>query len=463
MKRIIYSFVVDRGSKFPYQAWHLAHSLVTHCGAPRADIHIQCTPEADAEARQLFKDAGFSTHTLTPFGDKKYCNKLAQIENLPGAEANAIVLLDTDTIAVGDLRTWIDSKTVRAKIVDFANPPIDTLREIAGLAQLQPGDVCRTDAGEADTFVGNCNGGMYVIPGHLAEQLSEEWKRWANWLFAHPEPLRRVNREIHVDQVSFWMALRATGMPFEPAPSNMNYFTHANAARQYMDRDRPIALIHYHDKLNVLGKLDTIAGLPREAEDAIARANAQIGANFNNRLFWEFRYDHFPARGSGVGSRGENLAYKRDLLRRNGVESAASILDIGCGDLEVIKPLKLRGYTGIDMSPLAIQRGKEIFPNATFVLRLQPNVPAADFVLCFEVLIHQRDIADYRKIISFTAERTEQTLLISGYAADSDAIRNNSMIFFHEALADSLASTGRFRSITEIGHHTDVVIYRCDV
>jgi hypothetical protein len=37
------------------------------------------------------------------------------------------------------------------------------------------------------------------------------------------------------------------------------------------------------------------------------------------------------------------------------------------------------------------------------------------------------------------------------------------MVFFHEPLADSLAETGRFKSISEIGRHTDVVIYRCDV
>ncbi|MBK8545810.1 MAG: class I SAM-dependent methyltransferase [Caulobacteraceae bacterium] len=158
------------------------------------------------------------------------------------------------------------------------------------------------------------------------------------------------------------MALRATGLPFELAPSNAKPFTHVTADRRYMEHDCPIALLHYHDKLNVLGKLDALAGLGAEAESAIARANAQIGANFNNRLFWEFRYDHFPERGSGVGSRGDNLIYKRDLLRANGIEDAASVLDIGCGDLEVIKPLSLRGYTGVDMSPLAIQRGKEIFP-----------------------------------------------------------------------------------------------------
>ena len=37
------------------------------------------------------------------------------------------------------------------------------------------------------------------------------------------------------------------------------------------------------------------------------------------------------------------------------------------------------------------------------------------------------------------------------------------MLFFHEPLSESFAKTGRFNSIREIGRHTDVVIYRCDV
>ena len=33
------------------------------------------------------------------------------------------------------------------------------------------------------------------------------------------------------------------------------------------------------------------------------RANQQIGKGSDNRVFWEMRYQGFPERGSGVGSR----------------------------------------------------------------------------------------------------------------------------------------------------------------
>lgn len=463
MNRVLYSFVVDRGATFPYQAWNLAHSLVRFWLADVGDIFVQFTPNADKHARAVFEEADFSTRALTPFGDGKYCNKLAQIENLPCEQADAVVLLDTDTIAVADLRTWVSDQTIRAKIVDFPNPPLATLQEVAALADLDGGEIGPTDSGEGESFVGNCNGGFYAIPAAFAPRLGAEWRRWANWLLAHPEPLRRVGREIHVDQVSFWLALRSTRMPFAPAPANANYFTHSASPHTSLDAAHPIALLHYHDKLDVLGKLECEPGLSIDAKTAIDRANEQIGQHFDNRLFWPLRYEQFPERGSGVGSRGENLLYKRQLLLENGIEDAETVLDIGCGDLEVVKPLKLRNYIGVDTAPLAIERGREIFPHARFILGLAPETPSADIVLCFEVLIHQHDLNAYRRVVTFAAERARHTLIISGYAASTPEIARNSMIVFHEPLAETLAKTGRFSSITEIGRHTDVTIYRCDV
>jgi hypothetical protein len=84
-------------------------------------------------------------------------------------------------------------------------------------------------------------------------------------------------------------------------------------------------------------------------------------------------------------------------------------------------------------------------------------------VLCFEVLIHQYDLAEYQNIVRFVAGRARQTLIVSGYENNTASIKGNAMLFFHEPLSKGLAKIGRFNSIREIGRHTDVVIYRCDV
>ncbi|MBS0385737.1 MAG: hypothetical protein JSS00_10370, partial [Proteobacteria bacterium] len=435
--RVAYSFVVDAGARFAYQAWHLAHSLVHFCKAAPSEIHIQCTPEADQESRRLFLAAGFQTHTITPFGDGRYCNKIAQFDALAGLDYDIFVLLDTDTIATGDLRPWLTKQAVLAKTVDAANPPITTLDEIVTKAGLRAArERCPPDNGIAETYLGNCNGGFYSIPRVHLEMVCREWRRWALWLLDHSGPLRRAGATIHVDQVSFWLALQSSQAPFRAAPSNLNYFVHMDAPHIYHDAGCDIALLHYHNHtLNVVGLIEPKIALAPTAADAVRRANSLIGLHFNNTLFWNYRYAHHPERGSGLGSRGDNLAYKQLLLRVEGAESARTILDVGCGDLEVVKGLELRDYTGVDVSPLAIERAPMVLPNGKFYLGLREDLAAADMVLCFEVLIHQTTMSAYRRVIDYACQRTGRTLLISGYDESSLSIEANSMVHFHEPLS----------------------------
>ncbi|MGQ0444399.1 MAG: class I SAM-dependent methyltransferase [Beijerinckiaceae bacterium] len=458
---------MDDDPRYTYQAWHLARSLMEHCGAGPSVIHVQCTPEVDARRRRLFGDLGCTVHEIQRFGDGRFCNKLNQLDSFRGLDFDLVVLLDTDTIATADLRPFLSDTEILGKIVDAANPPIAILQEIAAASGLQKQPmVCRVDHGGAkETFYGNCNGGFYSVPRRLCEILSAEWRRWALWLLANNEPLRRAGRAIrHVDQVSFWLAIQHANLPFKAAPSNVNYFSHFDAKHEYFDATLPIALLHYHAcSLNVLGLLEAPAGLPAAGHDAVARANAQIGKGFDNRVFWEMRYRHFPERGSGVGSRGDNLLYKRQLLKEQGVETASSVLDVGCGDLEVVKALAIASYVGVDQSQETLTIARNARPDWVFELAPCADVPAAGMVLCLEVLIHQETEDAYRALIDFLANKTLGTLLASGFPANEEAIEKNPMIFFYEPLENSLRRTGRFSSIKQIGAHTNVTIYRCDV
>jgi len=53
-------------------------------------------------------------------------------------------------------------------------------------------------------------------------------------------------------------------------------------------------------------------------------------------------------------------------------------------------------------------------------------------------------------------------LLVSGYEEETDSIRRKPMLFYYEPLSVSLERTGRFQSIRVVGHHSDVVIFRCE-
>ena len=460
----IYSFIVDAGARFPYQAWHLAHSLIRHCGANLRDIHVQFTPEVDARTKAIFTDAGFITHAIERFGDGQYCNKLNQIDGLTPYPFDVAILLDTDTIAVSDLRPWISTQEITGKIVDAENPSLSVLREVATAAGVTPGEPVPTDNGIGSTFEGNCNGGMYAIPREFCKPFSLHWKRETLWLLDKNDALLRAGKTEHADQVGFWLALRRTGFPFKRTAANANYFVHVDSAHIYLAPTEPISLLHYHNStLNVLGAIDPPHQSLSDATKAIAIANAEMAHSFNNELFWNYRYEFWPERGSGIGSRGENLAYKRQILTDADIASASSVLDIGCGDMEVIRDFHLHQYIGLDISPVALARGREIFPHGHFSLGLPPDLTRAEIVLCFEVLIHQQSRGDYEELIAYAASHTEKSLIISGYERETDAIRLNPMVFFHEPLSQSLQRTGRFASIEKIGAHTDVTIYRCNV
>ena len=460
--KVIYSFVVDQNPVFAYQAWHLAKSLRSHCAARPEEIHVQFTQNVTPEVIEVFSAEGYRTHAISTFGDAKWCNKLSQLPNLFAEDCDYILLLDTDMIAVADLRSFISGDCVQGKIVDCPNPSLATLRELyARAGGTSEPRLIATETENAQTFLGNANGGLYIVPAPLARHFSEEWRRWAEWLLANDEPLRREGKSGHVDQISVAFAVQLSGVPFSHAPSNVNYFIHFRGAHRYLDYDRPIALLHYHTAaMNVLGLIDPPIQLDEAETAAVAEANRLISSNFQNTLFWSYRYATHPERGSGLGSRGENLTYKRTLLKTHGVESAQSVLDVGCGDLEVLRELEIHNYLGLDVSQEALNKARAARPDWRFaILQAQP-VEQSDMVICFEVLIHQSTREDYDKLLTFLVEHTGRTLIVSGYERKDDP---RHMVHFYEPLSFSLARSKRFHSIQAIGAHTDVTVFRCDV
>jgi hypothetical protein len=235
---------------------------------------VQCLPEVNARRRRLFGEFGCHLHEIARFGDGRYCNKLNQLENLRELAFDRVVLLDTDMIATSDLRPFWAA--LQAKVVDRAKPPLATLEAIAAAAGPSKWPaVCEVDASGDLTFETHCSGGFYSIPKELCAELSERWRRWALWLLANMDPPRRVGRENHVDQISFWLAVQHGGLPFKAAPSNVNYYIHFDGAHGYFDDTQQIALLHYHSStLNVLGLLEPQAHLDAAAQAAVAKARA---------------------------------------------------------------------------------------------------------------------------------------------------------------------------------------------
>jgi len=278
----IYSFIVDVDQRFFEMGWYLAQSLIQHCAALPDQVHIHVTANVPKEITEVFHDQGFSIHKIDRYLDGKWANKLQQLpvllkEVTDLASIDRIVLLDTDTMVIDDLRPFLTQK-IQAKVVDCANPSLECLIDIFREAQIDLKEISRVqvDATDEYTLSTNCNGGFYSIPTALAAEFSNLWRLSAEWLSA-PDRLQflaRANKTQHLDQVSACIALSRMIQHFENAPSNINFFTHMNGLHRYLDNSRPIALLHYHQLHD--GQLLTRSDSSSLERKVIEMANAQI-------------------------------------------------------------------------------------------------------------------------------------------------------------------------------------------
>jgi SAM-dependent methyltransferase len=182
--------------------------------------------------------------------------------------------------------------------------------------------------------------------------------------------------------------------------------------------------------------------------------------SFENRQFWNARYIEEPDKGSGPGSRGQNIRLKGELIRST-IESygITSVLDIGCGDLATLETLDIDHYVGLDISDVIIERNRTFRPEWQFICAdltgaYQPS--PADLVLCFDVLIHQKTRQAYEAVLSKALSAAQRVALISGYSHPA----HGSKVFFHEPIAASLERLSPQSTITRVAEYRATDVFR---
>jgi 2-polyprenyl-3-methyl-5-hydroxy-6-metoxy-1,4-benzoquinol methylase len=455
-----YSCVVDVNPKFHYQSWLLVHSLIEMANVSPQNIWIHYIVGVDVTFLEKLRSLGVQLKEIDSFGDGKYCNKIAQLSNESLKEADLVILMDTDMIVTQQISGEINFNCVSGKIVDYPNPEISVLNKIfseAGIEeQLAP---IKTDFSEDLTYAGNYNGGLYVIPKIYLGEIYTSWKKWALWLL-ETRFLHDVDKGIHVDQVSFCMTVHEKKIPIEHLHKKYNFPTHID----YFKDIEP-AIIHYHWELDATGLLKTDLNSTKEYRESIRKVNALIQRHFDNEIFWNYRYSVHPELGSGVGSRGNNLDTKRDYLRRLKIEDH-SVLDIGFGDLELMKEFNIKSYVGIDSSDEAITLARNIRDDWKFIRAgsiSNNEIPYQDYVTCFDVLIHQKNSKDFNDLISLMVNKTKKRLLVSGYTSKEKHHDTNHMLSFHQSLSKTLNNSKKFNSVIKLFRINDTDYYSCDV
>lgn len=165
----------------------------------------------------------------------------------------------------------------------------------------------------------------------------------------------------------------------------------------------------------------------RFAIDKRAPVRDRFAAIYQNDL-WKVKEGQ-PSSGAGSSeSSAQNLiATLPKVVSELGI---SSLLDIGCGDFTWMKKIELScSYTGIDIVPSVIANNQKEFSTArrNFICldAIAEDIPAADAVLCREVLFHL-SFADSMSLIRNVYKSGSRFFLTTteratGYNADIDS------------------------------------------
>jgi len=432
---------------------------------PPKNIVVQHVCQLREDVAQLCLRLGIMTRAIERFDPRSpHSNKIEQL-SYDFSNANRIVLTDVDMAFTGPLPVNSVRAAVAGKLVDGPNPPLPVLQAIFEEAFVPLPRVTRTLGvrdGQTMTFetvLGNYNGGLYVIDASHRADLHREWSKWAIWLLDRVELMGRW--QVHVDQVAFCLAVAELKLDTQVLEAHWNFPTHLYG---YPAESEPL-VIHHHGRLDNHILLQDVQS--PFAKQAIKRTNAYLRSayrdNFSNRTFWEHRYTFHPELGSGAGSRNDTLKLKREILAA-AVPNHVSILDWGCGDLEVVRDFNWHNYCGIDLSDKALRIAAAKRADWKFLRPerfLAEDGSKRDLVICLDVLIHQHSRQAYLAVVDQLLELSAAVALISGYDAEPGLASN--ITYFHEPLKETLLRDPRIARLIPISIYRDTQLYFVEI
>jgi hypothetical protein len=269
--KAIYSFVIDGDQKFELQTRVFLKTLLA-TGVEPSCIVAHYTPSASLRSLELTTSFGVELSPLEPIFDRKYCNKLAQLPVLIPRPADVYVLCDTDIAFVGRLDALFCASHIRAKPVDFENPPIAVLEHIRHALKIrQSPRIVEASCDGRPTYSVNCNGGVYIFPHALAKTICDIWQRETALLSAHKHIFEPWFH--HADQIGFAMAMLSCGLDVEEIPIEYNFPMHLGSRFASFRFGEP-KVLHYHWMQERDGLLKTTGH--HLVDIAIARANRII-------------------------------------------------------------------------------------------------------------------------------------------------------------------------------------------
>ena len=285
--RIKYSCLIDNKEKYQKQGWLWLNSLIYFGKINPSDIYMHCIGGTSDYYIQKYVQTGANVEITEAYGDKTYCNKIAQMFNIKLKDSDVIILMDTDMIMLKNFEKTLDfydySNYIIAKIVNAPNPEksvIDKLFEISGLKKSLPDKIIELSGDYTDymTYGANFNGGLYIIPEKYYDTIQSGWAKWAQWLIKNGKPLYDANKEAHIDQISFCMTIHENNLPIKYLDRLYNY----PLPFDFGDPEKIPYVLHYHHHMDENNLLWLNYQPGKNMEKAVRMANEFI-EKYNTR------------------------------------------------------------------------------------------------------------------------------------------------------------------------------------
>lgn len=451
-KLVKYACFVDNSSKFIYQAWNLVNSLINNARIKAENIYIHYSEGMDTYFLDKCRNLGINTCFINKFGDGKYCNKITQLSNAKLYDTDLLVLLDTDMVVLKNFENNINTNKIYGKIVDFPNPSLDILDEIFALANIHKRpEKIKTDLSDELTYNGNFNGGLYILPGDILEELYQKWKEYALWLL-DIKILHKYEKGIHVDQVSFCLALNEFDNEIENLSRLFNFPLHIEHS---YEKEIPF-ILHYHWLIKSNGLIYSDFFKDGPIAFAIKNANDEIIKSFEYKLFWDYLYDMNI---NNNNNSEKNELYLNDIITALNIDDFDTISEFEFADNEIsniITSKSVSKYCIIQKNINSLMNKKS---NRNFLNLYDidtDTINSSEFVISSSLLKYQLNKEDYLKYVNLLSNKTSKILLVAGY---NDNAKKNNRLNYYESLKVSLENTGEFNQIIKIYSHDEVDYY----
>ncbi len=110
--------------------------------------------------------------------------------------------------------------------------------------------------------------------------------------------------------------------------------------------------------------------------------------HFSSAAYWDGRYRR--GGNSGSGSYGRLAAFKAAFINAFMADNqVADVIDLGCGDGNLLSLLRVGAYTGVDVSDTVLHGLRRRYRDQRFVpFDAIADLPAADLALSIDVIFH---------------------------------------------------------------------------